>query len=110
MLDIDNLYPGGYHPVQLERSPDMKTSHVFVRRGLIPVRYYFVDFGMSTRFLPGEPRLVTGELGRDRDAPELSDTIPYDPFKLDVFILGNVLRTAFQEVCSVLTTRILSLL
>lgn len=76
----------------------MKTSYVFVCRGLIRVRYYYVDFGMSTRFLPGEPRLVTGQLGRDREAPELSDTVPYDPFKVDVFIIGNLLRQEFHEV------------
>lgn len=106
MQDIDNLYPAGYHPVQCGRSPDMKTSHVFVCRGLIRVRYYNVDFGMSTRFLPGEPRLVTGELGRDREAPELSDTVPYDPFKVDIFIIGNRLRQEFHEVQSVIPSSI----
>lgn len=55
-----------------------------------PVRYYFVDFGMSRRFEPGEPRLMTGGMGAVRSAPELSLVVPCDPFKLDVYLLGNV--------------------
>ncbi|KAI0369568.1 hypothetical protein BV20DRAFT_1053161 [Pilatotrama ljubarskyi] len=37
------------------------------------------------------PRLVTGKLGLDRQPPELSDDVPYDPFKLDVFLIGNLI-------------------
>lgn len=59
----------------------------------IPVKYYFIDFGISTRFSPDEhPRLVVGRQGLDDKVPELSDTVPYDPFKTNIFIIGNLLR------------------
>lgn len=52
-------------------------------------RYYFIDFGISTRFEGPGPYRVTGCIGRDPSPPELSETVPYDPFKLDVYVLGN---------------------
>jgi len=39
--------------------------------------------------------LVLGLAGRDREVPELSDEVPYDPFKVDIFTIGNVLRREF---------------
>ena len=75
-----------------------------VPRSAVGVRYYFVDFGIST-YIPEDAstKLVTGNLGRDQDPPELSTTIPYDPFKLDVFIIGNMFRQKLYEVSSWLT-------
>lgn len=61
-------------------------------------RYYFIDFGISTRFEGPGPHLVTGTIGRDPTPPELSATVPYDPFKLDVYLLGNHFLRAYVEV------------
>ncbi|KAG8907723.1 hypothetical protein FRB99_002519 [Tulasnella sp. 403] len=47
------------------------------------VRYYFIDFGISTR----DQDLTVGLDGQER-APELSIDQPYDPYKLDVYVLG----------------------
>ncbi|KAI8984969.1 kinase-like domain-containing protein [Trametes punicea] len=93
MMDATALYPRGFHPMSQNCLPDavMKPSPVLSRKD-IPVKYYYVDFGISTRFMPDDPnRLVLGTLGLDRDVPELSDVVPYDPFKVDVFILGNLI-------------------
>ncbi|EJD38675.1 hypothetical protein AURDEDRAFT_26589, partial [Auricularia subglabra TFB-10046 SS5] len=56
-------------------------------------RYVFIDFGISSRSPPGE--LVVGEIGRDHTAPELSATVPYDPFILDIYVLGNFFWTEY---------------
>ena len=43
-----------------------------------------------------DPPLVTARtIGWDRDPPELSATNPYDPFKLDIFIFGNMFKREF---------------
>jgi hypothetical protein len=42
--------------------------------------------------------LVLGIAGRDQDVPELSGDVPYDPFKVDIFTIGNVIRAEFQDV------------
>lgn len=60
-------------------------------------KYYYVDFGLLTYFPPSQQRgLVTGLSGHDRDVPKV---IPYIPFKVDIFILGNMLRTLLIDVC-----------
>lgn len=98
-MDSDAMYPEGFHPIKIDFTPDRLRRAEYTSRTVAGVKYYFVDFGMSC-YLPDatSPRLVTGSDGRDQDPPELSDTVPYDPFKLDVFIIGNMLR---QEFCQV---------
>lgn len=63
-------------------------------------RYYYIDFGISSHFPAGTegPRLVVGDIGRDQTVPELSDTEPYDPFKLDVYVLGNFFLEIYISV------------
>ncbi|KAG8895599.1 hypothetical protein FRB99_000436 [Tulasnella sp. 403] len=56
------------------------------------VRYYFVDFGISTR----DQDKVVGVDGQER-APELSSDIPYDPYKLDVYGLGRAYKTLLED-------------
>ena len=98
-MDASPLFPHGYHPVMNIFLPDMKDYAHPLSRYLVPVRYYFVDFGISTRFLPeNNPRLVTGTFGLEQHVPELSLTKPYDPFKVDIFLIGNLIQT---EVLSV---------
>ncbi|KAL7284782.1 hypothetical protein ACG7TL_002089 [Trametes sanguinea] len=47
--------------------------------------------------LEGASTLVVGDVGRDADVPELSDHVPYDAFKVDIFSLGNVYSKLFGE-------------
>lgn len=99
-MDGDAMYPEGFHPIALRRNPDYSGFAKYISRTAVGgVKYYFIDFGISV-YIPENlrPQMVTGLLGRDRDPPELSDTQPYDPFKLDIFIIGNMLKREFQEV------------
>lgn len=57
------------------------------------VRYLFIDFGISSL---GEEK-VLGFAGIVK-APELSEMYPYDPFKVDVYILGKMYERLFAEV------------
>ncbi|KAH7882631.1 kinase-like domain-containing protein [Phlebopus sp. FC_14] len=93
MMDASDLYPNGWHPMAPWLTRDGKywsTPHK--NRCDLNIRYFFIDFGLSTRFAPGEDHLVVGAKGA-APAPELSLEIPYNPFKLDVYLLGKV----FQE-------------
>ncbi|PSS05541.1 hypothetical protein PHLCEN_2v3743 [Hermanssonia centrifuga] len=89
VMDASSLYPQGHHPVRINRALDGVQPAVQTRRHETGVKYYFANFGMSTHFQHGDSPLVLGSFGGDHDAPELSDTIPYDAFKLDMFILGS---------------------
>lgn len=73
----------------------------------IPVKYYFIDFGLSTKFESFADRRpvqwVTGvhknmpEMWETREDGERAPTRSYDPFSADIFVLGFVLAT-FDEV------------
>ncbi|KAH9962898.1 kinase-like domain-containing protein [Russula dissimulans] len=101
LMDASRMYPRGFHPVDDILLPDYSRAAPRIPRLDARVRYYFVDYGISSYFPAGSQRdLVVGRAGRDQDVPELSDTVPYDPFKVDIFTIGNVLRTELQESCS----------
>ncbi|KIO20528.1 hypothetical protein M407DRAFT_29843 [Tulasnella calospora MUT 4182] len=89
MMDGRRLYPAGWHPQHWEVLPDgrsMKGGEPS-RTAVGGVRYYFIDFGISSH---NEDQVV-GFDGQE-PAPELSDSVPYDPYKLDVYILGMAYR------------------
>ncbi|KAG8951308.1 hypothetical protein FRC04_006548 [Tulasnella sp. 424] len=93
MMDARTLYPEGWHPQAYLRTPDVKT--ILAPRALREIEevpYYLIDFGLSTY----KQNLTTGLDGQER-APELSDEIPYDPFKLDVYILGMAYKRFFES-------------
>ena len=98
-MDATRVYPLGFHPVEQLLLYDIKTRAPRITRLEAGVKYYYVDYGISSYFPPGLQReLVVGIAGRDQDVPELSRNVPYDPFKVDIFSIGNVLRGEFQAV------------
>ncbi|KAJ6569181.1 hypothetical protein B0H19DRAFT_1256840 [Mycena capillaripes] len=62
------------------------------------MQYYYIDFGLSVRFPSREARrLVSGDCGRLRKhVTEISETVPYDPFKVDIRLVGEMLRSEFM--------------
>ncbi|KAL5513751.1 hypothetical protein ACEPAH_4151 [Sanghuangporus vaninii] len=93
MMDGDPIYPKGFHPSLPMLDASGKIARPRRRRNAQGVKYYFVDFGISSRFDgTEETRLVTGRDGLDKDVPELHQSVPYDPFLVDIFILGNLFR------------------
>ncbi|KAI9063468.1 hypothetical protein FKP32DRAFT_1571909 [Trametes sanguinea] len=99
MYDPDVLYPQGFHPMRLDRLPYQTDAWapVLSRRD-VQVRYYYIDFGISSHFAPDDPnKLVTGLDGIEQLVPELSDEVPYDPFKVDIFILGRMMYETFMK-------------
>jgi len=54
-----------------------------------PFDYYYIDFGLSRWYPDGQDSaLAIGVVGQVKTLPELSDTIPYNPFKVDIYQLG----------------------
>ncbi|KAL5513766.1 hypothetical protein ACEPAH_4167 [Sanghuangporus vaninii] len=97
MMDAERMYPKGFHPaMQVMDASGVKRAYPKRRRDA-SVRYYFIDFGISSKFEPEESRNVLGTLCQDFEVPELSEMTPYDPFFTDIFILGNLFRKTFLE-------------
>lgn len=115
-MDATNLIPGGFHPRLLDKTFDFKRQIKPLKRSSLkePVRYYFIDFGLSSWFRkvdsddseatvngPADKslrRLVKGNKCQDPHISELNSSRPYDPFLLDIGILGNVFKRAFVNV------------
>ncbi|KAJ7693191.1 hypothetical protein B0H17DRAFT_1132660 [Mycena rosella] len=103
--------PGGFHFNRPHASADGRhllrtytgddsAPHIIKSRTEAgPMKYYFIDFGLSVHFSSYWMReRVTGDVGRLRRCiPEISETVPYDPFKVDVRLVGEMLRWQFLE-------------
>ena len=101
LMDANQMYPLGFHPVEGSFLNDRKSIAPRISRLEAGVRYYYIDYGISSYFPPDSRRqLVLGIAGRDRDVPELTNDVPYDPFKVDIFTIGNVIRGEIQAVGS----------
>jgi hypothetical protein len=99
MMDATLMFPLGFHPVRHIFLHDVTTLAPVIPRSVVGATYYFVDYGISSYFPPGsQERLVLGIAGRDQDMPELSDRVPYDPFKVDIFTIGNGFRQLCRDV------------
>ncbi|KAJ7123214.1 kinase-like domain-containing protein [Mycena filopes] len=64
-----------------------------------PPRYAFIDFGLSVMYNPESdpgPYRVTGNVATYKP-PKLSKTVPYDPFKVDVWQMGEVLSLICKD-------------
>ncbi|KAG8869656.1 hypothetical protein FRB97_004377 [Tulasnella sp. 331] len=97
MMDARGMFPKGWHPQQWTREPngkDLKGQNS-TRTAAGGVRYYFIDFGISTR---GNDSVLG--LDGQEEAPELSDDVPYNPYKLDVYILGMMYKHFIIEEVS----------
>lgn len=101
MMDASDLFPEGFHPVRQNLSKNGLTDVVGLMRTIAPVRYYLIDFDSAVAFEKGTPaklRYVGEKAGRDDEVPEFISNNPYDPFKVDIFQFGNLLRKEFLEV------------
>lgn len=93
------MYPEGYHPSDINWDLSGKSRAKYrTRRAAHGVKYYVTDFGLSTKFEEGESHFVTGSRAQDADVPELSESIPYDAFAVDIFTLGNLYKTSLIKV------------
>ncbi|KAI0730510.1 kinase-like domain-containing protein [Earliella scabrosa] len=97
MMDAQTLYPHGHHPIRLKYSIDNVREVTPLARLDHPVRYFFIDFGISHRFTDRSSTMLVGLRGRNQSVPELSATIPYDAFKVDVYALGDLYYKEFTQ-------------
>lgn len=98
-MDGDCLYPGGFHPSHQFLDPTAtESSKPIFRRDAPELKYYIIDFGISSAFNDSQPRSVVGSDGLDQEVPELAKWDSYDPFPVDIFTLGNVYKKEFIQV------------
>jgi hypothetical protein len=101
MADPLPLYDSPPHPYELIKRHDFSGDvKVCSSRTQTPIKYYLVDFGLSRRYNPEDgPPLELPPWGGDNSVPEfLAADTPCDPFPVDVYCLGNVIRQYFFKV------------
>ncbi|KAI0364338.1 hypothetical protein BV20DRAFT_1047243 [Pilatotrama ljubarskyi] len=99
MMDPRPLYPQLYHFISTWATRDMSGTAKYYSRTRCPVKYYFIDFGLSRRFDPAQgPPRSRPIWGADRTVPEFQKSLDAcDPFPTDVYYLGNVFKTVFLQ-------------
>ncbi|KAL1669610.1 hypothetical protein GGF50DRAFT_43746 [Schizophyllum commune] len=91
MMDASELLPGGHHFAAPYKAPDGQSALAFCNRADVsPVQYFVIDLGLAAQMQDNDG-LVTGVYGQDKSVPELSWDVPYNPFKVDIYQLGNVI-------------------
>lgn len=101
MMNADEMYPNGFHPQKQDMSPDWRGHAKHLSRTERPPKYYLIDFGISVRFQLDDPSPRTQVTwGGDYDRPSeiLDHGARYDPFPVDVFYMGNLIKHNFTEV------------
>lgn len=100
MMDANPLFKNGFHPISLSKDASGRFAEPQRRSSVRYIKYYLIDFGISSRFDPGEEHRVYGTSGQDDTVPELltGDNEVYDPFLVDVYTFGNIIRKDFVQV------------
>ncbi|KAJ7854995.1 kinase-like domain-containing protein [Mycena olivaceomarginata] len=92
VMDESRVIPQGSHFARPETHTGIYHHQLFSwndRCTVSPVKYYYIDFGLSLHFPGGRAGALTdGTLRTFPTIPELSLTVPYDPFPVDIFQLG----------------------
>jgi hypothetical protein len=98
VMDSTDLIPAGFHPVKTHTEDGIYKKIVCrTRTEVAPVKYYFTDFGLAVMYPSFDRReKLTGDCGQHHNIPELSDDIPYDPFKLDNRQMGETIKKEFE--------------
>ncbi|KAJ6498044.1 hypothetical protein C8R47DRAFT_1112658 [Mycena vitilis] len=99
VMDATRAIPGGYHFSQPWTENGVDFGVYWRARSFVsPVEYYFIDFGLSD-YCPDGPEATrdVGVFGQDKTVPEFSDTVSYNPFKVDIYQLGNVFMDLLKK-------------
>ncbi|KAL5637298.1 hypothetical protein ACGC1H_001067 [Rhizoctonia solani] len=98
MLDARPLYNEPFHPFYHEFSLDASREiHPVYTRAQKKSRYYFIDLGHAKWFRDsGATRTAKGIAARE-PAPEQLYGGPWDPFAVDVYQLGTLIRASLAK-------------
>ncbi|TFY71477.1 hypothetical protein EVG20_g1544 [Dentipellis fragilis] len=104
LMDATPMYPEPWHPVELKRRRDWKGKAQHWTRTEHPVKYYYIDYGLSQHFKSDSsqtwPPLTLPAHGGDKTAPENQQdkwNTPCNPFATDIYYLGNLIRESFMQ-------------
>jgi hypothetical protein len=97
MMDESAVVPKGSHFCRPSTVDGFKPITWNNRCKVAPVQYYYIDFSLSTKHKSGlGSAAVLRNCGQVKTLPESSDTVPYNPFKADIYLLGYTMQEIIQ--------------
>ncbi|TFK74338.1 hypothetical protein BDN72DRAFT_833692 [Pluteus cervinus] len=99
MMEGTELFPDGWHQEFGHLLPDGQRQTTVFTRTQRPPKYYLIDFGLSRRYDPSDPNPLEEPIyGGDRTVPEFdTDEEVFNPFRTDIYYLGNMIRKYIIE-------------
>ncbi|KAG6830443.1 hypothetical protein H0H92_000746 [Tricholoma furcatifolium] len=100
IMDLSPLYNHPPHPANSWYRRDFKgRSSKPASRTTRPVKYYLIDYDLSKIYESEEVRLMVPPWGGTRPVPEHlgPDAPPCDPYPVDIYCLGNVIKQRFMD-------------
>ncbi|KAJ7141184.1 kinase-like domain-containing protein [Mycena epipterygia] len=99
MMDSTPIRVSSVHPFEETYTSDLRHKARYRNRTGNPVQYYWIDFDLSGEHDPSKgPPLTRPNYGGTRDVPEFAfPDRKCDPFAVDVWCLGNVIRQFFTQ-------------
>lgn len=100
-MDSESITGNNFHFCQVTHREDDVTKSIQykARRDVGPMRYFYIDVGISRKYPPDCPqRTISGRWGQDKTLPEFQHGLsgPIDPFKTDICQLGSVFARIVQ--------------
>jgi hypothetical protein len=104
-MDAHQLFEEPFHPYFQSLSVDIKRRvYPKYKRSQKEVRYYLIDLGYAKFFRDlTTPREAIGMYAREA-APEQAGIHPYDPFAVDVYQLGAMIKQDLIPVSDILAS------
>lgn len=98
------MYPNSFHPQKQHLNRSFKGEAKYFSRTERPPRYYFVDFGLSRKYDSTVSTRVLPIKGGDKSVPEFKHSdVTSNPFPIDVYYVGNMIKEEFLDVCGFFT-------
>ena len=100
MADTLHLYDPPPHPSDRRRGRNLLSyPRIVSSRTQTPVKYYLIDYGLSKAYKSEEAPFLEFPAGGDKTVPEFQEAgdNKFDPFPVDVYCMGNIVRRYFLE-------------
>ncbi|KAI0812258.1 hypothetical protein BC629DRAFT_1471595 [Irpex lacteus] len=101
MMDASALFPQGFHPVRIHLDPTARSTARQISRRDCPVQYYYTKFEFEVLQYRQLPTNWEAEMGDGREfAPEMFGSSRPDSYDMDVWDIGQILKTRLYNVYS----------
>lgn len=99
MMDASALFPQGFHPVRIHLDPTARSIARHISRRDCPVKYYYTRFEFEVLQYRQLSTNWEAEMRDGREfAPEMFGSSRPDSYDMDVWDIGQILKTRLYNV------------